>query len=108
MSVRVQPAMAMSPDSEPPAANQRWAAVWRSRWGTEALDAGPLGAAAQRTSESFAAELLAAVAQPESGEGGEGMLLAFVEVARRSASVVAWPIGMMRPLPPLPRRMVIR
>ena len=25
--------MAMRPDSDPPAASQRWAAVWRSRWG---------------------------------------------------------------------------
>ena len=33
MSVRVHPAMAMRPDSEPPAASQRWAAVWRSRCG---------------------------------------------------------------------------
>jgi hypothetical protein len=48
--------------------------------GTEALDAGAHGSASQRAREAFAAELLAAIAQPESGEGGEGMPLAFAEV----------------------------
>ena len=48
--------------------------------GPEALDSGALGAAAQGSHESFAAELLAAVAEPQVGRVGEGVLLAFVEV----------------------------
>jgi hypothetical protein len=40
--------------------------------GTEALDAGAHGSASQRAREAFAAELLAAIGQPESGEGGGG------------------------------------
>ena len=37
MSARLQPAMAIRPDAEPLAASQRWAAVYRSRWGRKPL-----------------------------------------------------------------------
>ena len=47
---------------------------------TETLDPSARGPASQRAGEPFAAKLLAAIAQPESGEGGEGMPLAFVEI----------------------------
>lgn len=40
MPVRVQPAMAMSPDSDTSLARHRWAAVWRSLWGVDAVDVG--------------------------------------------------------------------
>jgi hypothetical protein len=79
MSVRVQQAMAMSPDSEPPAASQRVP----EPVGPESLDAGPLGAAAQGSHESFAPELLAAVAQPQVGCVSERMPLTLVEVDQK-------------------------
>ena len=81
MSVRVQPAMAISPDSEPPLASQRWAAVWRSLWGWNPHNAGSLGAPAQGAAQPVVAEASSPLAEPQVSCVGEAVPVSQGEVA---------------------------
>ena len=83
MSVRVQPAIAIRPDSEPPRGEPAVGGGVPQPVRAEALHLGASCPASQRAAESFPTEPLAAAAQPQVRHGRERVPLSFMEVGEQ-------------------------